>query len=54
MNIEADDVIQILTSQRNAALDEIVKMGAMIKALERRIKSLEQPSAPVGEPPDNL
>jgi len=46
MNLDADDIIQILTSQRNAALDEIVKMGAMIKALERKLKE----SPPVADP----
>lgn len=46
MNLNPDDIIQILTQQRNAALDEIVRMGAIIKAQERAIKELSGPPTP--------
>jgi hypothetical protein len=42
--LDAQDVINILTQQRNAALDEIVKMGAIIKYLEKQLK--EAPPCP--------
>ena len=45
--IDPDDVIHILTQQRNAALDEIVKMGAIIKSLERQLNPPPvEPTAP--------
>lgn len=48
--LEADDIIHTLTQQRNAALDEIVRMGAIIKALERMLNSPVAPARPVTEP----
>jgi hypothetical protein len=48
--LEADDVIHALTQQRNAALDEIVRMGAIIKALERMLNAPPVPARP--ENPD--
>jgi hypothetical protein len=44
---EYRDGIEILTSQRNAAMDEIVRMGVMIKARDRQIKALVDSLAPI-------
>ena len=38
-SLDANDAIHTLTQQRNAALDEIVRMGAIIKALERMLNA---------------
>jgi hypothetical protein len=43
LEIKGEDIIQALTQQRNAALDEIARQAAIIKALERRL----QASAPI-------
>jgi|GEM_PF-5917486 predicted nucleic acid-binding Zn-ribbon protein len=40
MSIDPNHIIQTLTHQRNAAMDEIVKMSAIIGALEAQIKEL--------------
>jgi len=37
MDLRAEDVIAALTAQRNAAMDEIARQAAIIKALERQI-----------------
>ena len=37
---EIEDVIHILTQQRNTAFDEITRQGVIIKALTRRLESL--------------
>jgi hypothetical protein len=37
----AQDVVEVVTMQRNAALDEIVRQAVMIKALERELKALK-------------
>jgi hypothetical protein len=37
--LQADDVIHAITQQRNAALDEIARMGAIIKAMERMLNA---------------
>jgi hypothetical protein len=44
-NIELNpqDVIDVLTLQRNAALDEIVRQAAIIKALERKLTAPAPP-----------
>lgn len=38
MNIDPNHIIQTLTNQRNAAMDEIVKMSAIIGALQAQLK----------------
>jgi hypothetical protein len=38
----AQDIIDTLTSQRNAALDEIVRQSAIIRALERELNNLKE------------
>jgi hypothetical protein len=35
MKLDVEDVIDVLTAQRNAALDEIARQGALIKKLMR-------------------
>lgn len=42
------DLIDVVSAQRNAALDEIVRQGAIIRALQRTIQELTQP--PAAEP----
>jgi hypothetical protein len=41
MTLDSQDMINTLVNQRNAAMDEIVRMSAIIKALERKLKVLE-------------
>jgi hypothetical protein len=38
--INSQDIIDVLQSQRDAAMNEIVRMGAIIKALERKLNEL--------------
>jgi hypothetical protein len=38
IQIDPNHIIQTLTNQRNAAMDEIVKMGAIIGALQEQLK----------------
>jgi hypothetical protein len=38
MKLDVEDVIDVLTAQRNAALDEIARQGALIKKLMRESK----------------
>jgi hypothetical protein len=47
MNIDPNHIIQTLTNQRNAAMDEIVKMSAIIGALQSQIKDLTKPKEEV-------
>jgi hypothetical protein len=42
MKIEVQDVIDVLTSQRNAALDEVVRQGAIIKKLAKENEQLKK------------
>lgn len=41
VEVNAQDIIDALTSQRNAAMDELTKQAAIIRALQRK---LEPPS----------
>lgn len=50
LNLNPDDFIQILTEQRNAALNEIVRMGAIIKAQERQLREPAPPPTPPESP----
>jgi len=43
ITLDVQDVINTLTNQRNAALDEIVKMSAMIRSLQKKLE------VPLGE-----
>lgn len=50
LEVKGEDIIQALTQQRNAAMDEIARQAAIIKALERKL----QPPAPaeiISDPP---
>ena len=38
---QANDMIQVLASQRNSAQNEIVQLGAQLLAAQRKIKELE-------------
>ena len=38
VQIDPNHIIQTLTNQRNAAMDEIVKMSAIIGALQEQLK----------------
>lgn len=40
--VQAQDVLDVLREQRDAANNQIVNMGAMIKALERKVAELEE------------
>ena len=42
IEIRTDDVADVLKAQRNAALDEIVQQGAIIRSLQRTVASLEK------------
>jgi len=46
LELDAQDVIDVLTLQRNAAMDEVVKQGALIRKLlrERKAKADEEKS----------
>jgi len=35
-DVKGEDLIDILTQQRNAALDEVARQAAIIKSLERK------------------
>jgi len=39
--VNPQDMLDTLTGQRDAAMNEIVKMAAIIKALERQLKEKE-------------
>lgn len=38
LEVSPEDFIRTLTQQRNAAMDEITKMSAIIAALQRKLK----------------
>jgi hypothetical protein len=42
MKIDVQDVIEVLTNQRNAALDEIVRQGAMVRKLMKENEQLKR------------
>ena len=42
MKIDVQDVIEVLTNQRNAALDEIVRQGAMLRKLMKENEQLRK------------
>jgi len=42
MKIDVQDVIEVLTNQRNAALDEIVRQGAMLRKLMKENEQLKK------------
>jgi hypothetical protein len=42
MKIDVQDVIEVLTNQRNSALDEIVRQGAMIRKLMKENEQLKR------------
>jgi len=51
VQIDVQDVMDILMNQRNAALDEVVRQGALIKKLTREMTELKKdydivPTAP--------
>lgn len=46
VEVNTQDYINILISQRNAAMDEIAKQGAIIHALQRRLQEASPASAP--------
>lgn len=43
VEIQAEDVIQSISSQRDAALNEIARQSAIIRALQRQIEELQKP-----------
>lgn len=48
--IDSLDLIHALTQQRNAALDEIVRMSAIIKSLERQLEAANRAPTTPAEP----
>lgn len=44
IQVDPQHYIDTLAQQRNAAMDEIVKMAAIIRALEAQLKSKEEPA----------
>ena len=48
IEINSQDVIDALASQRNSTLDEIARMGAIIRALNREIEKLSVPTSGSG------
>jgi hypothetical protein len=43
INANPQDLIDTLSQQRDAAMNEIVKMSAMIRALQRELDALKNP-----------
>lgn len=43
MEVDAKDLIEILTGQRDAAIQQVTFLAAQLKALERKIAELEKP-----------
>jgi hypothetical protein len=37
LQLQADDIIAALTQQRNAAMDEITRQAAIIRALQKKL-----------------
>jgi hypothetical protein len=42
IQLDAQDVIEILTAQRNAAMDEVARQGAYIKKISREMSELKK------------
>jgi len=40
--VQVDDLVEILRSQRNAAMDEIVRQGALIRDLQRQLNQKDE------------
>ena len=40
MNVDANDLIQVLQTQRNAALNEAALLSVRVKALEKKIRAM--------------
>jgi phage shock protein A len=45
MNIEVQDLINELTSQRNMAMDSVAQLNCALKAAQAKIAELEAPKA---------
>ena len=43
MEIQANDLIEVLTQQRNGALDEAAKLACIVRALQKEIEGLKSP-----------
>lgn len=41
-NIDSNDILQVITQQRNAALDAIVQLQAVIASKDRQITALRE------------
>jgi hypothetical protein len=49
MKVEAQDVINFLTEQRNAALNEVAMLKAQVSALQRQLKEVQEKPVEVSE-----
>ena len=49
MKLDVEDVIDALTAQRNAAMDEIARQGALIKKLMRETNKQAPLDLPVDQ-----
>jgi len=52
VTIDKDHIIEAIISQRNAALDEVARQAAIIRALTAELKAAnrESPGSPAEEP----
>jgi len=54
LEVNMQDMLNVAISQRNSAMDEIVRQAAIIKALERRVRELSSPPTVGNSPPTPL
>lgn len=42
MQLDAQDIVNQLTAQRNAAMDNVAQLAAMVAKLERELQALKE------------